>query len=169
MRIAPCSFYAERACFWRIRARFALFVDFWAGFQRFRAHLWWWRDHRFLQHMNNRTERNNSGYFRDWRSRPTKSSITMSQRGVMTSRGLEVARPTTKAPDARPALRPWIESSNTIEFSRVPPSLDKYGFSLQGKHKIRENMLILSQTTHFEHENGQNMLIPPKIRHAKIR
>ena len=23
-------------------------------------------------------------------------------------------------------------------------------------------MLILSQTTHFEHENGQNMLIPPK-------
>jgi hypothetical protein len=49
--------------------------------------------------------------------------------------------------------------------SALPLSLDKYGFSLQGKHKIRENMLTLSQTTHFEHENGQNMLIPPKIRH----
>ena len=30
----------------------------------------------------------------------------LSSTGVMTSRGLEVARPTTKAPDARPALRP---------------------------------------------------------------
>jgi hypothetical protein len=34
--------------------------------------------------------------------------------------------------------------------SALPLSLDKYGFSLQGKHKIRKNVLILQETNHFE-------------------
>ena len=49
-----------------------------------------------------------------------KSSITMSHRGSITSRGKEVASPTTLAPEARPAAMPCRESSKTTVVSGLP-------------------------------------------------
>ena len=51
-----------------------------------------------------------------------KSSITKSQSGVRASRLLVVARPMTLAPEARPAVMPWKESSKTMVSCGVAPS-----------------------------------------------